>query len=75
MQYFAHVLYLWQNQAQLASRLDDFFVNKPFRKPTNLYIDIELLEEAKAMDVNLSRAAESSIGIERRLTAPPLPYH
>jgi len=55
--------------------LDDFFVNKPFRKPTNLYIDIELLEEAKAMDVNLSRAAESSIGIERRLTAPPLPYH
>lgn len=36
-------------------------MNKPFRKPTNLSIDSELLEEAKTMDVNLSRAAESGL--------------
>ena len=38
-------------------------MNKPFRKPTNLSIDSELLEEAKTMDVNLSRAAESGLKI------------
>ena len=34
---------------------------KPLRKPTNLCIDSELLEEAIAMDVNLSRAAEEGV--------------
>lgn len=33
-------------------------MNKRLRKPTNLSIDSNLLEEAKAMKVNLSRAAE-----------------
>jgi len=36
-------------------------MNKPLRKPTNLSIDSKLLEEAKAMDVNLSRAAEEGV--------------
>ena len=36
-------------------------MNKPLRKPTNLSIDSSLLEEAKAMDVNLSRAAEEGV--------------
>ena len=36
-------------------------MNKPLRKPTNLSIDSNLLEEARAMDVNLSRAAEEGV--------------
>ena len=36
-------------------------MNKPLRKPTNLSIDSELLEEAKAMDVNFSLAAEECV--------------
>jgi len=36
-------------------------MNRPLRKPTNLSIDSALLEEAKAMQVNLSRAAETGL--------------
>jgi len=54
---------MWQYLARLTSRLETSFMNKPFRKPTNLSIDSELLEEAKAMDVNLSRAAESGLKV------------
>lgn len=36
------------------------------RKPTNLSLDGDLLEEAKALQVNLSRAAESGIRDEVR---------
>ena len=31
------------------------------RKPTNLSIDSELLNEAKALNINLSRAAEDGV--------------
>jgi antitoxin CcdA len=31
------------------------------RKPTNLSLDPALLEEAKALDVNISRAAEAGL--------------
>jgi len=53
---------MWQYLARLTSRLETSFLNKPFRKPTNLSIDSELLEEAKAMDVNLSRAVQLPSG-------------
>ena len=33
----------------------------PSRKPTNLSIDSELLNEAKALNINLSRAAEDGV--------------
>lgn len=33
------------------------------RKPTNLSIDNDLLREAKALDINLSRAAEEGVKI------------
>lgn len=36
-------------------------MNKSLRKPANLSIDSDLLEEAKAMEVNLSRAAEAGL--------------
>ena len=36
-------------------------MSKPLRKPTNLSIDRELREEAKAMDVKLSHAAEEGV--------------
>ncbi len=34
---------------------------KPHRKPTNLSIDNELLREAKALGINVSRSAEAGI--------------
>ena len=37
------------------------------RRPTNLTIDSALLEEARSLDINLSRAAE--LGIRRQITA------
>lgn len=36
-------------------------MNAHTRKPTNLSLDRALLEEAKALDVNLSRAAEEGV--------------
>ncbi|MEM1301612.1 MAG: type II toxin-antitoxin system CcdA family antitoxin [Pseudomonadota bacterium] len=36
----------------------------PVRKPTNLSLDSALLAQARALDVNLSRAAESGIKAE-----------
>ncbi len=39
-------------------------VTAPVRKPTNLSLDSALLAEARALDVNLSRAAESGIKAE-----------
>jgi antitoxin CcdA len=34
---------------------------KPHRKPTNLSLDSELLREAKALGINVSRSAEAGI--------------
>ncbi len=36
-------------------------MNVQTRKPTNLSLDRTLLEEARALDVNLSRAAEAGL--------------
>ncbi|MCK8485317.1 type II toxin-antitoxin system CcdA family antitoxin [Aliiroseovarius sp. S2029] len=36
-------------------------MNSHTRKPTNLSLDVTLLTEAKALKVNLSRAAENGI--------------
>ncbi len=36
-------------------------MNKPSRRPTNLSISSRLLDEAKALNINLSRAAETGI--------------
>jgi antitoxin CcdA len=36
-------------------------MNAHTRKPTNLSLDRTLLEEARALDVNLSRAAEDGL--------------
>lgn len=36
-------------------------MNAPTRKPTNLSLDPDLLSEAKALKVNLSRAAEDGV--------------
>ena len=36
-------------------------VNKPSRKPTNLSIDDAVLRDAKALKINLSRAAEDGL--------------
>ena len=36
-------------------------MNAPSRKPTNLSLDSTLLTEAKALKVNLSRAAEQGV--------------
>ena len=36
-------------------------MNMQSRKPTNLSIDRTLLDEARALDVNLSRAAETGL--------------
>ena len=36
--------------------------NKSTRKPTNLSLDSDLLEEAKALGINISRSAEAGIG-------------
>jgi len=36
-------------------------MNAHTRKPTNLSLDRALLDEAKALDVNLSRAAEAGV--------------
>lgn len=36
-------------------------MNRPAKKPTNLSISSELLAEAKELNVNLSRAAESGV--------------
>ncbi len=36
-------------------------MNVQTRKPTNLSLDRTLLEEARALDVNLSRAAEEGL--------------
>lgn len=36
-------------------------MSKPQRKPTNLSIDRQLLEEARELQVNLSRAAENGL--------------
>lgn len=36
-------------------------MNKPSRKPTNLSIDEALLRDAKALKINLSRAAEDGV--------------
>jgi len=36
-------------------------MNKQLRKPTNLSMDATLLSEAKALKVNLSRAAEDGL--------------
>ena len=36
-------------------------MSAPARKPTNLSLDPALLEEAKALDVNISRAAEAGL--------------
>jgi len=35
----------------------------PFRRPTNVSLDGELVEEARALDINISRACEE--GLER----------
>ncbi len=35
--------------------------SKPTRKPTNLSLDSELLQEAKALGINISRSAEAGI--------------
>jgi antitoxin CcdA len=35
----------------------------PFRRPTNVSLDAELVEEARALDINISRACEE--GLER----------
>jgi len=34
---------------------------RPARKPTNLSLDSELLKEAKALGINVSRSAEAGI--------------
>ena len=34
---------------------------KPIRKPTNLSLNSELLKEAKALGINVSRSAEAGI--------------
>lgn len=44
------------------------------RKPTNLSLDSVLLSEARALDVNLSRAAEDGIRVEVR-RAQALRWH
>lgn len=36
-------------------------MNKQSRKPTNLSLDASLLTEARALNVNLSRAAEAGL--------------
>ena len=36
-------------------------MDKPSRKPTNLSISSRLLAEAKALNINLSRAAETGV--------------
>ena len=36
-------------------------MNKPLRKSANLSLDSQLLEDAKALEVNLSRAAETGL--------------
>lgn len=41
-------------------------MNTQLRKPTNLSLDASLLAEAKALKVNLSRAAED--GVRRAVT-------
>jgi antitoxin CcdA len=33
----------------------------PFRRPTNLSLDAELVEEARALDINISRACEEGL--------------
>jgi antitoxin CcdA len=38
-------------------------MNAPARKPTNLSIDSDLLEEARQLNINLSRAAENGLSI------------
>lgn len=35
----------------------------PFRRPTNVSLDAELVEQARAFDINISRACEE--GLER----------
>ena len=35
----------------------------PFRRPTNVSLDSDLVEEARALDINISRASEE--GLER----------
>ncbi len=35
----------------------------PFRRPTNVSLDAELVEEARKLDINISRACEE--GLER----------
>jgi len=49
------------SQLAVFQRGANICMNSPLRKPTNLSIDSELLEEAKAMRVNLSRAAETGL--------------
>jgi len=49
------------SQLAVFQRRANICMNSPLRKPTNLSIDSELLEEAKAMRVNLSRAAETGL--------------
>lgn len=38
-------------------------MNTPTRKPTNLSLDPALLSEARALNVNLSRAAEEGVRV------------
>ncbi len=41
--------------------------NKSNRKPTNLSLDSELLKEAKALGINVSRSAEAGIAAAVKL--------
>ncbi len=50
-------------RTRLTSITRHICMNKPIRKPINLSIDSKLLDEAKTMDVNLSRAAKSGLKI------------
>jgi antitoxin CcdA len=43
------------------SQYGGHLVNSQLRKPTNLSLDASLLAEAKALKVNLSRAAEDGV--------------
>lgn len=51
---------------RLSLKEDSIVNTQTRRKPTNLSLDGDLLDEARALQVNLSRAAESGIRDEVR---------
>lgn len=40
----------------------------PFRRPTNVSLDADLIEQAKALGINVSRACEQGLSEEIRTT-------